>query len=1231
MNPTSKPESIECAPDFCHLHVHTEYSLLDGMCNPEKLCQKAKDMGMKSIAITDHGAMYGAIKFYQAARKAGIKPIIGCEFYVAPSDISNKEKKAYHLTLLAKNKQGYKNLIKMATIAQIDGFYYTPRIDHSILENHSAGLVALSGCLSGEIPQLLREGKNENARESALWHKKTFEDYYFELQLHPIPELTEVNTKLIVLSEELDIPLVATSDLHYIDETDAEYQDLLLCVGTGKIVSDKNRMSMDGNYYYLTSPQEMAAKYAQYPQALSATIDIADKCNLELEFGRVHLPRIPLPEGHTAFSYLRELALPGFEKYYPDASDEIKARFEYEMDVINKTDFADYFLVTWDIIRYAKEQNIKYGIRGSAASSIVLHCLDVTSIDPIKYQLVFERFLNIERQEMPDIDMDFEDKRRGDVIEYVGRRYGHDCVAQIVTFGTLGAKQAVRDTARVLDIPLAEADRVSKLVPDRGSSLIDFMQAAYHPENIDSREVLSVHKDLYDEYQNNINSRALIEKASHLEGVARHAGVHAAGVVIAAEPLAETIPLARPAKLKKNEGGEDVSVVTQFDMDDIYTLGLLKMDFLGLVNHTILGKTMELIKENYGIDVNINEVPLNDKKTFGLLSRGETTGVFQLESSGMKKHIRNLQPDRFEHIIAMVALYRPGPMENIPRYIDAKNRRSPIIYPHESLKKYLEETYGIIVYQEQVILIAQAFSGYSLGDADNFRKAMGKKRIEMMQKQKQIFIERAVEKGHDISLAEAVFAQIEPFAGYAFNKAHAASYALVAYHTAYFKANYPAEYMVAFLHAQSGKEDKIISGVAECRRLGIAVLPPSINESCESFTIETNAKGQKQIRFGLAVLKNVGEKAIAKIVHERDANGPFTSLENFFERIDYNTANKRVLESLVKAGVFDCFDEREAIMDVLPEISETVEKRYKNQNSAQTSMFGEMGDDVRIAFPQIEKTRKSDVRLRMAWEKELTGLYLSSHPFGEYSELAASKGAAALSDLEDEKDGAGVLVAGSITSVNRKINKEGRYYATAQLEDMGASCEIVLWNKVYEENKDVLEEGLSYYVVGNIRKQGDGPTSISCQTLVKIAPDVEPPSVPANRRSFSKSSLPKSNEYSNSKIANNHTAQPKESAASATSLNGHSEQTEKVENMPTQHITINLIQTGNKEEDVLKLRRLSDACRHFQGSDKVFLTIDNNGQISKLDLAFDVKYCQQLQNMLEEIVGSKQIAVSSLS
>jgi len=1203
---------------FCHLHVHTEYSLLDGMSRPLELCQKAKDMGMNALAITDHGAMYGVIKFYQAAKKAGIKPILGCEFYVAPGGIDNRDKKAYHLTLLAKSKYGYKNLIKLATIAQVDGFYYSPRIDRKLLQEYATGLVAMSGCLAGEVPQLIKDNKLKEAREAALWHKAIFEDYYFELQLHPIPELQEVNYKLVQLSKELGIPLVATNDLHYVNKEDAEFQDLLLCVGTGKIVTDENRMRMDGNYYYLASPQEMAAKYAEYPQALAATQEIADKCNLELDFGSVDLPSIPLPKGYTAISYLRELALPGLSKYYPDASIEVLKRFEYEMDVIDKTKFADYILVTWEIIRFAKEKNIKYGIRGSAASSIVLRCLEITAIDPIKYQLVFERFLNIERQEMPDIDMDFEDKRRGDVIDYVAEKYGHDHVAQIVTFGTLGAKQAVRDTARVLNIPLSDADRVSKLIPDRNSSLKDFITAVNKPSSSDNREILALHKELLEEYNNNYVSRDLIEKAAHLEGVARHAGVHAAGVVIAAKPLSETIPLARPAKLKKTEESEEVSVVTQFDMDDIHTLGLLKMDFLGLVNHTILGKTLELIKQSHGLDIDLHNVPLDDIKTYELLSRGDTTGIFQLESAGMRKHIRNLKPDRFEHIIAMVALYRPGPMENIPRYIDGRHGGSHIRYPHESLKAYLEETYGIIVYQEQVLLIAQAFSGYTMGQADNFRKAMGKKKIEIMMKEKQAFIEKAVAKGHNEELAEQVFAQIEPFAGYAFNKAHAASYALVAYHTAYFKANYPVEYMLAYLYAQSGKEDKIIGGVAECRRLGISVLPPSINKSQESFYIEEDQEGRKSIRFGLAVIKNVGEKAIAKIAEEREQNGFFKSAEDFFERIDNSTANKRVIESLVKAGVFDEFYDREFMLDALPDFLDTAEKRNKHKNSAQTSMFGDMGEAAKIGYPQLKPNNHSNIKVRLLWEKELTGLYLSEHPFGAFAKIAADNNASTIAELEDEKDGVGVLVAGSLTTLQRKISKDGKYFAIGNLEDMTASCEVVFWSKTYEDCRDILAEGEPFYIMGNLKKQDEGVFSIVVNEIVCISEGQSLPIVSKAKRSYSKKETGAFNNGSNN--ANSNVV-----VKTVTSSNNKCQENEKVDNTSATHITLNLKQTGQKEEDINKLRRLSDACRRFPGSDKVYLYIQNNGLGTLLDLSADIKYCQQMHNIMAEIVGEDGI------
>ncbi|MDO8567203.1 MAG: DNA polymerase III subunit alpha, partial [Dehalococcoidales bacterium] len=740
---------------FTHLHVHTEYSLLDGMCRISQLVARAKEMGMDSLAITDHGVMHGVIEFYQAARAAGIKPIIGCEVYIASGSHLNRsasDKANYHLVLLAKNKTGYQNLMQLTTIAHLEGFYYRPRVDRQLLEKYKEGLVALSACTAGEVSQLILNGRTREAKEAALWYKKTFSDYYFEIQRHPIPELEAVNKVLIEISRELDIPMVATNDTHYINREDAYAHDLLLCIGTNASVNDEKRMKMPGDFFYLRSPQEMAELFHDLPEAMENAGRIADMCDLKLEFGRLHLPEIQLPEGQTADQYLSDLCHDNLEKYYPQPGEEIKQRLDYELDVIQKTQFANYFLVVWDIISFVRKSNILFGVRGSAAASIVLHCLGITDLDPIKNRLVFERFLNLERHEMPDIDLDFQDDRRSEVIEYVSGKYGQDHVAQIITFGTLGAKAAIRDVGRALGMAYGDVDRVARLVPNALGITLE--------------KALKENGELTAIYNQDEIVRKLVDSAQKVEGISRHASTHAAGVVISKESLTRYVPLQRGGKV-----GAQESIMTQFPMGDIARIGLLKMDFLGLINLTILGKTREIIRQNRGVDIDYHHIPLTDRKTFTLLSSGETMGVFQLESSGMRRYIKQLKPTVFGDIAAMVALYRPGPMEHIPTFIEnkAKRGKDPIKYLHPALKPILEETYGVIVYQEQVLFIVRALAGYSLGQADIFRKAMGKKIAEVMKKEKQTFFDGARKLGFSPEVASEVFTLIEPFAGYAFN------------------------------------------------------------------------------------------------------------------------------------------------------------------------------------------------------------------------------------------------------------------------------------------------------------------------------------------------------------------------------------------------------------------------------------------------------------------------------
>ncbi|MDP2932123.1 MAG: DNA polymerase III subunit alpha, partial [Chloroflexota bacterium] len=853
---------------FTHLHVHTEYSLLDGMCRIPQLMARAKEMGLTALAITDHGAMYGVIQFYLAAREAGIKPIIGCEVYVAQNSRTSREasdKFNYHLILLAKNDTGYRNLIQLVTKAHLEGFYYKPKVDKELLAQYHDGLIALSACIGGEIPRLILEGRLDEAKQAAAWYKQTFGDFYLEVQRHPMVELEKVNQALIAMSAELGIPLVATNDAHYINQEDASAHDLLLCIGTNTSIHDEKRKKMAGDFFYLKSPAQMAELYRDIPQALENAERIAEMCRLEFEFGRLHLPEIDLPAGKNPDQFLADLCAEGLPRYYPHPTPEIEKRLAYELEVIQKTQFANYFLVVWDIISFVRKNSILFGVRGSAAASIVLHCLGITELDPIANKLVFERFLNLERREMPDIDLDFQDDRRDEVIKYVSDKYGRDHVAQIITFGTLGARAALRDVGRALGMPYSFVDRVTRLVPFAPTMTL--------------KRALDENSELRALYEEDPSVKNLIDSARRLEGIARHASTHAAGVVISKEPLTRYVPLQRASK-----GNDENIVMTQFGMDEIAKIGLLKMDFLGLANLTILGRAREIIRQNRGVDVDLHRLPMDDARTYSLLASGETAGVFQLEGTGMRHHIKELKPNTFSDIAAMVALYRPGPMEHIPRFIKSKHGEEPIRYPHPALKNILEETYGVIVYQEQVLFIVQTLAGYSLGQADIFRKAMGKKIAEVMKKEKINFIAGAIKNGFSEEVANEVFALIEPFAGYAFNKAHAFSYALIAYQTAYLKANYPAVYMTAFLITHAGDLEKVAGAVAECRRLGITVLRPDVNHSQVNFAIEKSESGTEAIRFGLAAIKNVGVNAVEPVVAECNKAGKYKSIEDLCRR-----------------------------------------------------------------------------------------------------------------------------------------------------------------------------------------------------------------------------------------------------------------------------------------------------------------------------------------------------------
>ena len=1162
---------------FTHLHVHTEYSLLDGMCRIPQLVSRAKELGMDSLAITDHGVMYGAIEFYLAAKETGIKPIIGCEVYVAPNGRFSRnasDRNNYHLILLAKNQTGYRNLIQLTTKAHLEGFYYKPRMDKELFEQYHDGLIALSGCVGSEVPRLTLQGRLQEAKQAALWYKQTFGDFYLEIQRHPTPELEQINQRLIPMSSELDIPLVATNDVHYVNQEDASAHDLLLCIGTNSSIYDEKRMKMAGDFFYLKSPQEMAELFKDIPQALENTERIAEMCNLELEFGRLHLPEIELPEDKSADQFLTELCHQGLYQHYPQPTTEIQQRLNHELEVIKQTQFANYFLVVWDIISFAKEHNILFGVRGSAAASIVLHCLGITEVDPIENKLVFERFLNVERQEMPDIDLDFEDNRRDEVISYVAQKYGHDHVAQIITFGTLGARAAIRDVGRALGMAYSDVDRVARLVPFAPSMTLE--------------RALSENSELRNIYCDDATVRNLIDSARRIEGIARHASTHAAGVVISKEPLTRYVPLQPVSK-----GNGETAVMTQFSMDDIARIGLLKMDLLGLGNLTTLGKAKEIILDNRGIDIDLHHIPMDDAKTFELLSSGETAGVFQLEGAGMRRYIKELKPTSFSDISAMIALYRPGPMEHIPTFIKAKHGIEPIRYPHPALSSLLEETYGVIVYQEQVLFIVQTLAGYSLGEADIFRKAMGKKIPEVMKKERRNFIAKAKKNGFSAEVAAEVFTLIEPFAGYAFNKAHSVSYTLIAYQTAYLKANYPAEYMTAFLITNADQSEKVATAVTECRRLVITVLPPDINRSQASFSIEREAKGNTSaIRFGLTAIKNVGHGAIEPIIAERSKGGEFKSIEDLCRRCDLRGVNKRVLESLIKAGALDSLGSRGTLLHNTNRILSLAQREQRLRETGQSTMFDLWGEATPAPLPSLDlEAADIPVRERLAWERELLGVYLSEHPFSSFASNMTSENTTLCGQIDAELAGQTVIVAGMVTSVRHLFTKDRNLFASAILEDLDGSIEVMVWPNIYASTKDLWQEGNMLLVEGKVRLRDDR-VQLNCDYVRHYQP-------PAQGEEAV-------------------TSQPGEVPVVAEASTTYTAPAK------SRRLVISISQTSDEASDIAYLHKLIDTLKEFPGQDEVNLCVINEEKVINLKLSnIYTNYCPELHQRLVELVGEE--------
>ena len=1111
---------------------------------------------MDSLAITDHGAMYGAMEFYQAARAAGVNPILGCEFYFTRFGYRSRDpadKNPYHLTLLARNGEGYQNLLQLSTKSHLEGFYYRPRVDRELLAKHHEGLVALSGCLQGEIPRLLLDGRAEEARKAALWYKEVFGDFYLELQRHPIAELERVNPQLIALGGELEIPLVATNDVHFTLKDDHPSHELLLCIQRNTTIYDEKRIRM-GDSFYLMSEAEMAELFSDLPQALENSQHIAELCHLELEFGRSLLPEVVTPSGKTADEYLGELCREGLRRRFDRPAAEIVARMEYELDVIRKTNFANYFLVVWDLISFAKERKILSGVRGSAAASLVLYSLGITDIDPLENKLVFERFLNVERKELPDIDLDFQDERRDEVISYAAHKYGADCVAQIITFGTFGARAAIRDVGRALGMPYGDVDRVARLVPPS--------------PNMTLEQALESNPELGELHSQDEGVRQLVDNARGLEGVCRHASTHAAGVVISKDPLTCYVPLQRPTK-----AGEGAIAMTQFPMEAIAQIGLLKLDILGLANLTVLEKTIELIGRTRGLAIDLNGLPLDDPKTFELLAAGETTGVFQLEGAGMRRFVKELKPSSFSDIAAMIALYRPGPMQHIPIFIKAKQGLEPIQFPHPTLSHILEETYGVIVYQDQVLLIVQAFAGYSLGEADIFRKAMGKKISQVMKKERKNFMAGAKARGFSAELARDIFDLIEPFAGYAFNKAHSVSYAMIAYQTAYFKANYPAEFMSALLTMNTGQPDKILSAVNECIRLGIPILPPDINKSEATFVIERH-DGKEGIRFGLGAIKNVGFGAVEPLITTR-AGGEFGSIADLCRRADLRAINKRALESLIKVGALDALGDRGALLANIDRILSLAHREKRLKETGQATMFDLWGESVPVPLPDLElEGGDAALKEKLAWERELLGVYLSEHPFTRAAPKLAPLTTSLCGEIDEEMVGQDVVIAGMVSAVRQLYTREGRPFASAIIEDLNGRAEVTVWPEVYEHTRELWSEGNIILVEGKVRVRGDR-VQLSCERVRQYQPEDVTPAPPTKRR-----------------------------------------------------LLISIAQTEDEEGDVMRLYQISAVLRDYPGGDEVRLQVMQGEEVTNLKLPeMTTGYCPELHQRLADIVGEEALVV----
>jgi DNA polymerase-3 subunit alpha len=1177
--------------NFVHLHVHSEYSLLDGMGRIPDLVGGAVALGMPALALTDHGNLFGAIEFYQNAKNQGVKPIIGTECYLTGvgrrmSDRqSGIDDKRFHLLLLAQNNAGYKNLLQISSAAQLDGFYYRPRIDREYLADHSAGLIATTGCMASELPRLLTQGDAELAGQRLRWWLEVFgrERFFLELQEHNLPELTRVNRQLVEWAHRFNLRLIATNDVHYVKKEDAGYHDVLLCVQTGDLVHQAKRgLKMNDDSYYLRSPQEMLALFGEQPDSVLNTLAVAEMCSVDLDPEGYHLPPFDVPAGYDAASYLRHLVDQGLPRRYGErvSSSEVQERKEHELRIIHNMGFDTYFLIVWDLCEFARSRNIWWNVRGSGAGSLVAYATGITHLDPLANHLLFERFLNPGRVSMPDIDLDYPDDRRDEMISYAVQKYGKDNVAQIVTFGTMGARAAIRDVGRAMDIPLPEVDRVAKLIPGGPKVKIS-----------DGLEQSPELKELYDSHD---YIRQLVDTAMHLEGVARHASTHAAGVIISDKPLIEYTPLHRPTK------GDASGAITQYPMEILEAIGLLKIDFLGLSTLTIMRKACELIEARHGIKMDLNTIPVDDDKVFQLLSSGNVTGVFQVESEGMRRVLTRMKPTRFEHIVATNALYRPGPMEYIDDYIDRMHERKEVSYHHPALEPILAETYGIIVYQEQIIQIASQLSGYTPGEADLMRRAVGKKKKEELLKHREKFVQGALERGIPEEAAQRIFDDIESFARYGFNKAHAADYAVITCQTAYLKAHYPVEYMTALLTVERGNSDKVGLLVGECRTMGLPILPPDINKSDVDFVIDDTASGPA-IRFGMGAVKNVGEGAIEVILQGRaSTGGSFSGIDDFCRQVDLRSVNRRGLESLIKVGALSAFGPRARLLAIVDRMIGLSAQTHQAAAVGQLNMFELGGFDapatgsILYPLPDVEEVSRRDM---LGWEKELVGVYVSEHPLQQLIPVLRETVTCFLGQLDETMVGHKVTVAGMVNSVRQIYAKNGKPMAFVELEDMHGTVELVVFNRVYEETRELWQEGTVVVVRGTVDMKGGQSPKIVClsadDSLLRAHP-VEPA--------------------------------PQQASLDAALAGPHLSPTPQLQ--PARHLQVTIECTQEPDRDRERVRAVYELVTRYQGRDTFSFYIASRRGRVRLDFPnATTRTCAELCQELAQLLGDAAVKI----